>query len=371
MSLQFQDLQLYAQGIPPLPENKQRVWNLIGQSKMAMDQRLQALELTIQQILPNYMAMDHPALAKAIAEYKDHHAKMISIRKSFSGFLDDAKAMCMTIEKKWDPANPANETFQLAEKREFELRESALNAANAANLKTAEEQKFKTFIVNEYHDMVSGYRLALSKIVQDAYNACLSQKTPVENVHIAATAAVGAMRMVRPRVMNKMERKYVSDAEAMKLWEGIPEPGKDGTYQKVFNEAFEAMKTKFSLYANDLANSEMALAQQQELFEKQQQQQQQQAEAERAANTLLSQATVPIVTPAGMKPITETTEIKIEDYSDEWVAKIMAAFLANFQVCMEKVRVKKKSKLDISQMAAALDAAGVKVEGVEYVTLKK
>jgi NAD(P)-dependent dehydrogenase (short-subunit alcohol dehydrogenase family) len=132
----------------------------------------------------------------------------------------------------------------------------------------------------------------------------------------------------------------------------------------------EELKTKFPNITVDGKAFDLGKKQQTELFAKEQAQQTQKVEAEKAAATLMAQATVPVVS-TSMKPITETTEIEIKDYSDEWVVKIMAAFMANFQVAMAKVRVKKKSALTIAQMAAALDAANVRVEGVDYVTLKK
>lgn len=369
MSLQIQDLQLYIQGIPPLPENKQRVWNMMGQGKMAMDQALQAAELKISNCLNGYEAMEYEQLQAAIKDFKGFHEIMVDIRKKYTSYLDAAKEMCMAPEKKWEPKT--NPIYIAATKREFELREAAHNAANAANLKSAEEQAFRTFIVNEYQDIVNGYEISLLKIIQQAYNVCLQQRTPVEKVGPAFTAAVAAMRDIRPRVINKMERHHTTDSEAMKIFDTVPSPTNNGTYQNVFNRCIEVLKSKFSLYANDLANADTALVKQQEIFNQQQQDISNKNEAEKAANSLLSQATVPVVTPTGMKPITEATEIKIDDYSDTWVATIISAFLANFQICMPKVKNKKKSELKVAQMAAALDAAGVKVDGVEYVTLKK
>jgi hypothetical protein len=365
MALQMQELIKYTEGVAPLPEAKQRVWNLMGQGKMVMDQLLQKNALEIQGVLKDYDKMDQPALAKALTAYREIHGVMVDTRKGYTGYIDECKDMCMTVEKQYDPKT--NEVYKAAFTREFQLREEAQRNAQKAKDKATEEAAFKAFIQNEYLDMAAGYRASLAKNVQDAYNTCLTQRTPVENVHIAINAAVAAMRAERPRNINKMERLYVSDAEAAKIFDTVPKPN----YQNVFNEQIEALKAKFSLYANDLANADVALVQQTSLFQQEQAQQAQQASAEKAANTLMAQATTPVVTSTTMKSITETTEIKIEDYSDEWVVKIMAAFMANFQICMAKVRVKKKSKLDIAQMAAALDAANVKVEGVEYVTLKK
>jgi hypothetical protein len=216
--------------------------------------------------------------------------------------------------------------------------------------------------------MVQGYKTELFKLIQMAYTTCLEQRTPAENVTPAITAAVAAMRDVRPRVMGKYERKIVTDAEAMKLFEAVTPPN----WQNVFNDAIEYMKAKFKLYGNDLANADKALEQQKITFDQQQATQKQDHEATLAANTLLAQATIPMVTPAGMKPIIETTVIEVPTVLDwAWEMRIVAAFLANAQICQAKVRTKKGGQLTTSQMAAALDAAGVKVEGVKYADLKK
>jgi hypothetical protein len=177
-----------------------------------------------------------------------------------------------------------------------------------------------------------------------------------------------AIRQVRPRNMERFDRKIITDAEAMKLFESVTPPN----WQNVFNEVVEFMKAKFKLYANDLANPEKAAEVQNDLFAQQQTEQQQQHEATLAANNLLASATIPIVTPAGMKPIVETTVIEIPTVLDwEWEARILAAFLANLPNCKGKVRTKKGGQLTTEQMAKALDAAGVLVEGVKYADLKK
>jgi hypothetical protein len=365
-TLQLQDLVLASQGVPPLPAEKQKVWNLMGQAKVAMDQALQKAALEIQPILANYTTMDHPALEKAIAAYKETHKKMVGIRQDYTGYLDAAKDMCMATERLYDPKT--NETFIGATRRELELREAAHKAAQAIYAKQSEEQLFRQFIVNEYADMVNGYKTSLFAIIQQAYTSCLEQRTPETNIHIAITAAVAAMRETRPREMGKYDRKIITDAEAMKIFESVPPPN----WQNIYNDAAEYLKARFKLYANDLANADKALDAQKDMFAKQQQEQQQQHEATQAANTLLAQATIPVVTPPGMKPIIETTVIEIPTVLDwGWEIRIVAAFLANAQVCQAKVKTKKGGALTTGQMAAALDAAGIKVEGIKYAELKK
>lgn len=366
-TLQLQDLVLAAQGIPPLPVEKQQVWNLMGQAKVAMDQALQRAALEIQQHLANYQTMDHTALDKAMAAYRETHKKIVGIRQGYTGYLDSAKDMCMGTERAYDPKT--NEIYKAAATREFTLREEAQKAINAANAKSTEEQMFRQFVVNEYGDMIKGYKTELLGLIQQAYNTCLEQKTPVENTPVAMNAAAAAMSEVRPRAMVKFERKILTDAEAMKLFEAVAPPN----WQNAFNDAIAYLQAKFKTYGNDLANADKALEQQKELFAKQQAETDQAHETAQAANTLLAQATIPlVVTPVGMKPIIETTVIEIPTVLDwEWEARILAAFLAHLPACKGKVRTKKGGQLTTEQMAKALDASGVLVEGVKYADLKK
>jgi hypothetical protein len=338
----------------------------MGQAKVAMDLALQKCALEIQQHLANFPTMDQPTLDKALTAYKETYKKMVSVRQGYTSYLDAAKDMCMATERQYDPKT--NETYKAATAQEFKLREDALKIAAATNAKSTEEQLFRQFVVNEYADMVQGYKTELFKIIQQAYTTCLEQRTPAENVTPAITAAVAAMRDVRPRTMGKYDRKIVTDAEAMKLFEAVTPP----TWQNHFNDAIEFLKAKFKLYANDLANAEKALEQQKITFEQQQTEQTQAHEATQAANTLLAQATIPIVTPPGMKPIIETTVIDIPTVLDwEWELRIISAFLAHAPVCKPKVKTKKGGALTTAQMAAALDAAGVSVDGIKYSELKK
>lgn len=365
-TLQLQDLVLAAQGIPPLPEAKQYVWNLLGQAKVAMDTAIQKCALEIQPHLASFETMDQPALVKGIAAYKEVHGRMVQVRQSYTSYLDTAKDMCMGTERVWDPKT--NATFAAATARELKLRGDAHKTATDATAKATEEQMFRTFCINEFHDMVAGFRLGLSAVIQQAYTACLTQRIPVENIAPAITACNAAMREVKPRLMGKFDKKIITDQEAMKIFEAVLKPN----WQGVFNEAIESLKTKFNLYGNDLANPDAALVKQTEMFTQEQTQVTNQAQAEQAANTLLAQGTVTISTPVGMKPITEVSCMDIPTVIDwAWECTIIAAFLAHANVCKDKVRTTKGGALTTSQMAKALDACGIKVEGAAYTAIRK
>jgi hypothetical protein len=361
-----QELILYTQGAPELPEAKKKGWELIGKGKLIMDQELQRHDIVIMQHFAGYDQMDQPALELAIKAYKSTWDLIVETRKKFTMFLDNVKDQCMIIEKKYDPKN--NETFKKAVARELELRQDAFNEQQAVQNKSNEETAFRTFVINQFHDMVSDYRSKLATIVQKAYETCLTQRTPIDQVPVAINAALAAMRETRPKDMQKFTRfSHHTKEEAQAIFATIQQPD----YQAVFNEVLKAAQEKFELYPNDLANAESALANQQVMFQNQQAQAAQQLQAEQAANTLAAQAAALTLAPAGVKGVTETTEIKLQDFDWVWAARIIAAFMAHYQACVAKVRVKKCHSLTVAQMAAALDAAGVKVEGVEYQILKK
>jgi hypothetical protein len=365
-ALVLQDLVTACHGVAPLPPERQNTWNLMGQAKTAMDLALQKCALEIQQHLANFPTMDQAALDKGIAAYKETYNKMVSIRQGYTSFLDSAKYMCMETERVWDPKK--NETFIKASTRELELRDAANKAAAATNAKTTETQMFRQHVVNEYADILLGYKKELFAAIMVAYTTCLEKKVPEPETANYINEALATMRNARPRAMTRYDRKLLTDPEAMKIYETISPP----TWQNAFNDAIEFLKAKFKLYANDLANADKAVEQQKEMFVQQMQQQDQEHETAQAANTLLAQATIPLVTPSGMKPIIETTVMEIPTVINwEWELTIMAAFMANAKSCMPKVRTKKGGQLTTAQMAAALDAAGVLVSGVKYADLKK
>jgi hypothetical protein len=175
------------------------------------------------------------------------------------------------------------------------------------------------------------------------------------------------MKDVRPPALEKFARSLVTDAEAAAIFKTIPQP----QWAEIYKAEIEALKEKFSMYANDLASAEVVLEQTQVQFDAQLQQQQQQLQATSAAVVLTEQANVTFATGGGFKPVTETSKIKIVDDNQRWVVAIMSAFMAHFQKCITFVKVKKYSELKIAQMAAALDQAGVKVEGIEYEPITK
>lgn len=368
--MDFKELQVYAEPAPQLPEQRLAAWTLIGRGKMVMDDKLRRHSLVLQGITAGHETKDQPSLAEAIKLYRATFKSMETDRKDFTVFIDECKKQCMKFETEYNPET--NEIFKAMTERELKLREDAANALTAANDKLNESVAFRTHMINEYQALACSYRDQLALIVHQAYTTCLVQKVPTENVTPAINAAVAAMRVTKPRDLVKYQRVHLPDAEALAIVQALKQP----SYTDIFNEYLKELTDKFSMYANDLANAEQALANQNQLFESETTTNATNDQAEKEANTLYLQATAQILTAApGMKPVTEVSQIKIMGESKEWTARIMAAFLANFNATIEKVRTKKDAPnyatLSIERMAAALDAAGVRVDGLEYEAIKK
>lgn len=364
MSLNLGELAVYAREIPSIEAAKQNVWNLIGRGKGVMDRRLQTQNLQLQQTLMGWETKDQPALETALKAYKSGYSILVDKRKEFTQYLDAAKEQCMKVERVYDPEK--YDPFIKAKARELTLRQEAATTATKAQDKANEEAAFKTFVETEYFDIATQYRTDLRALIHQTYTACLSSKTPADKVQPAVNTCVAAMQTVQPRKMNKFNSVHLPKEDAAVIFGKIQRP----KFADIYAEMIKELQAKFSLYANDLAVGEKAIQQQTQLFEQVTTQEKEQTEADKAAATLVNQATA-MVTYTSTKPVIETTEIQVEDYSWEWVAKIMGAFMANFQACAAKVKNKKFSQMTVAQMAAALDAANVKVEGVNYQTLQK
>lgn len=364
-ALNLGELSEYARETPALEAAKQNVWNLVGRGKGTMDGRLQKASLALQGILAGYETKDQASLEAALKAYKKEYAAMIETRKGFTKFLDAAKDQCLKVERAYDPLK--YEVYLKAEAREFELRKNAVTAASATTDKATETANFKTFVENEYLDIADDYRHSLRCLIHQTYIACLSARTPADKVQGAVNTCVAAMQATKPRVMNKFDRKLLTNEEALPIFKGIRPPN----YGNIYQEMIKELQDKFALYANDLPNAEAICVKQTELFKAAVEKSRAQSESAKSANALVNTATAMTAAPAGMKGVTETTQIKIIDDSWAWVIRIDAAFAANFEACKDKVRNKKLSGLTVAQKAAALDAAGVQVEGVEYEKIEK
>lgn len=363
------DLVKYAEPIAELPADRQNSWLLMGRGKLVMDKALQAKVLELQIVLKDYATItiaNVGTLTEKLALYRKLHTAIIDSRKEYTQYLDLVKEQCMKFEKQYDPED--NAEYQGAARHELLLREQATAAANSTANKNAEKASFIAHVKNEWFRIVDDYRNSLSAIVHQAYTTCLSQKIPADKIEPAIVAAKAAMKTTQPPQMVKYKRMLIPDNEAIEIFNSIAKPD----WAAVYKEAIASIEDKFSMYINDLASADAVLQQTTIQFNAEQQQAKNDLAARQAA-TVLEESAIGSITsmPEGFKQITETSCIAIETKNPKWVAKIMAAFLANYEAAFSKLRNSDYSKINIEQMAKALDAASVKVEGINYEEIKK
>lgn len=358
-------LQAYAGPAPALPEKRRAAWELIGRGKLVMEQKLKGHDLALQGITLGWEKMNLEQITAAIKAYKVEFAILQSDRKDFTVWLDEAKAQCMPIENSWKP--DTNPLFASMTAREIMLRKEATSGVNEANEKLQEIAAFKTHCITELQNLACDYRDKLRDIVHQAYIVCIRQKTPPDQVLTATNAALAAMRVVSPRDMVPFIYKKLSYDEADKIYQTLVKPD----YTGILNDCIKELNDKFTLYANDLQNADQLVEVVEQTYVAEQAQQREQDASKAQAAALYVKATTEVlkVVP-GVKPVTEQLQIKRDQANKVWVATIMSAFLAHFDICMEKVRTKKDNPdyttLNIDRMATALDACNIKVDGVEY-----
>jgi len=347
--------------IPEVNEKQAKAWLTLAATKNNVTQDLAGREMTLQAILLN---KPNDKLAEVLAEYRKQWTEMSEARKAFTSVVT-AKLIepMMEYEKRADPKT--NAAYIAASTRELDHRKEATRKLEAQQALATETANFKTHFVNEYLRIMASYRADLAAIITQVYTDCLTVKTPDPTNAIAV--AVSAMDAVKPKNPANFVRINLTTQRATELFTAIPQPD----YSGALSEAKLALTTKFELYQHDLANAEAAIESNKQQAAIATANADQDIKAQQATNTLFAAAQAFVMPEPGFKGFTERNRIIIRDESQEWVARIMAAFLANLSTVFPLLRVKKYSALNIKQMAEACDTAGIKVEGVDYETIEK
>lgn len=337
-----------------LPAAQQGAWLSLAEAKNNLAADLTKRELEMQGVLPD------------LAAYRKMHSEMVEKRKSFTNIINDKLiAPMMEWEKRADPKT--NAAYLAAAEKELAERKAATEKLERDQAIAAERGQFKAHFQNEYMRLATAYRHSLAGIIQQCYASCLGAMTPPDQVHAAMSIAEQAMDDVKPGMPNKFNRVYLTPEDAATLYKQLKPP----SWNEIRAEASEQLKEKFSMYANDLAHADVALQDSQREFEATIIEDVQDLQQEQAANVLMASAEAFVLPDTGFKPVVELEKIVIEDNSEGWVVKIMSAFLANFQQAFNKTRNKKYSSLTVAQIAAALDAANIRVQGVQYTKVVK
>lgn len=376
-------LVVYTKGAAPLSEKGVATWTMMGQGKIVMDAAVSAGKLVLENLLGDLKVTDLPTTTAKIADYKKEWAKLQQDRMQYTGIIDILKNKCMEVEKEYDPKD--NERFKAAVKRELELRKFEQVKAKRSQLLNEDKVKFTTHTKNQYIILSDKYVAAVKKLVHETYITALTAKLPVTSIPQVIEAAILSIMEIKPEKAEKFVRLqktdengqplfekvgdeqkpifWLSDSECMAIVQSIPKPD----YGKMRAEQIEELKKKFTLYENDLAAGEAVIVQTETNFAADKAVQAGKAASAVSANVLMGHVeTIAIPTP-GFKPVTEVTKIKVEKDNPQWVAAIITAFVQHFNDAFMKVKVKDYSLLNVKQMAAALDEAGVKVES-EYIS---
>lgn len=361
----FNELVTYAAPITELPAEKIKVWETLARGKMVLDNGLQKRSLELQSIFNDYEKMEVIPLTAAIALYRKKHGEMVEYRKTFTRFLDMASDQCMKTEKEYDMK--INPLFLTVSARELALRQAAADDAVKVQNKNTEIANYTAHIKNGYYMAAANYRAALKKITHDTYIACLKARTPIDGIDTAIAVAKECRKELRPDAPTSFDFKILTVDEAATIKMQVSAPD----WKLIWDESLAEMREKFSMYANDLAAAEAIVEQEVIDFNADLVQEQNNNAGVVAANVLLEQAASYTVSGPTAKPILEKKSIKILTDSQAWVLRVQVAFNTNFQAAFSKIKNVDYSKITLAQQAAALDAAGVIVDGLEYVITKK
>lgn len=357
------DLILYVEGARPLDPERGQIWLSLGHAKQHLDDILLNNSLALQQILvgPKDGDIVIPTLAERITQYKSTFAQMKAIRLDFtSRFIDGIKDNIMTLEKKYDPEKNAD--FLALQKAELDERIAAKAKQDAVKNKQLEELAFSTHVQNEYTRTAGIFKQTLNNIIFDAYQACLKVRASADDAAATMELARRAIRETQPMAFAGFPFKLLNHDDIQRIVQAIPAP----QWSSFIMDAENELANQFAFYEND---KDLAPEVLQQHHEEKQQAIAEEVQQQVATSTLIASAGVYVGEEVKIK---EATIIAIPAQNDpKWVVAIMAAFMANFTVCMTKVKVKKYDLLNIGQMAAALDAAKIHVKGVEYASITK
>jgi hypothetical protein len=358
----MQELILYTNDAPELDPARFAGWQLIARAKQKCDATLERNALELQGVMFGWEQAGQKDLEDKLAAYRKAWNELAQERKKFTAILDIVKDSAMKTEKLYAPQ--AYQPYIYAEARELQLRQEAAKEAAQAQAKANEVAQFNAHVMNQYASVAMEYKARLERIAQQVYEDCLYAKTPEDQTANAKDIALKVMADEKPQAYRVFQRTLLTQAEAVELGGRIVPPD----FSAIQSKAAEFLEDRFVMYAHDLANAEAAIVASRTELQAQQVTEQQQVEQTAAVNQLTQSASVFV---AAGPTVKEKTTMVIEGDSEKWVLTIIAAFMANFQLCFKKIKNKDYSKITVAQMAAALDAAEVTVQGVQYNTVQK
>jgi hypothetical protein len=342
-----------------VPIDRQVSWLQLADAKSTILKQLTDQEIAIQAPLLNWETADVLALQTALQEYRKGVTAMSETRKGFTRYMDMITDEMMKPEKRaseWEVVGKA-EARRISLLREKEEKEKASAA------KTQELANFQAHVKNEYARMSGEYRQLLTQAITTYYKNALAMDLEPDGISEHLRMSKLALADIQVPAARKYEYKLHTKEEIIPHAQAIPQPD----YLGILNQATSKLESTFSMYFNDKPKAASAIKYLEAEMVQENQQVAHEVQQQVAVNTLVaSSAAFTISQPDGVKGLRKREVIVVKDDDFGWAHRVVTAFLQNWNKCLPNVAVKKAGNLSVAQMAAALDKAEVKVEGVEY-----
>lgn len=328
--------------IETTPSTQQiEAWVQLAQNKNELTQKLANSELALQKILLDVNVNDYKTIDEALATYRKSHTILIESRKEFTSIIDaNIVQPLMQFEKRADPK--VNTLYLELTTTSLNLRQVAAKKAHEFQSIENEKNMFTNHCINEFLRIESKYIQDLNNTIDIGYAANLTSGTPTPNL----IDIEGNLRGVKIDAIRKFTPGIITKEQMQELFLQLEQP----SYNAILENKILQLPHIFINYETDLANAAAAIEVREleakiaakEIAHK--------LEAETAINTLISNASTPVVETPKIK-----VELKIEVInSSEWAQLIMTHFIANMPTLVKYVRVKTWDNLSIGQMATAI-----------------
>jgi len=336
----IESLELAKLETTPQPAQVQ-AWVQLAQTKNELTQKLANSELALQKILLDVNVKDHKSIDEALQTYRKSHTMLIETRKEFTSIIEaNIVQPLMQFEKRSDPK--VNTLYLELTTTSLNLRQEAAKKAHEFQALENEKGMFLNHCTNEFLRIESKYIQDLNNSIDTGYAANLSSGTPTPHLELLETN----LRGVKLDSIRKFTPAIITKEQMQELFVKVEQP----KYNDILENKIAMLPQIFINYESDLANAAAAIEQREldakiaakEIAHK--------LEAETAINTLISNASTPVVETPKIK-----VELKIEIVnSPEWAQLIMTHFIANMPTLIKYVRVKTWDNLSIGQMATAI-----------------
>lgn len=342
--------------LPPLAQG----WLTMASVKKTVFDQLQKDELAIQEKLNSIAIPGNPNMTaealnaelkkiqETIAAGKSIYAESKAMRINFTNEIDERLIKAaMAFEKR------SEILINEATAKELEFRKVVVAKNSEGEAKQTELNQLEAHIKNEWYRIAAKYRADLDEIITVGYTDALKQKQSPDTIGEYMEVVKQVLTQTELDGFIVFKRTLVDDAEAGKLFAGIPQYDPAADLQAAYVKLNEA----FSMYAEDLKNSEAAIKEQEAALQERQQEAAQDVEITTATNNLTAHAGG--LSFSGGPAIKNKVEV-LEENNETWALAVLNAFIKNWKECREFLGVRTWSKLTIGQMAVALGKLAMK-----------